>query len=218
MDKGSDDVSLMKIDLQDFADSCSSLTVRAVHNYWAKKAAASKLPLLQKFWYDKPWARLVDLTKLQHQDSSSDEEEGIPFQGKDSPQAQHHRKKAMDVQAVHDRLNHARCLHNSNVCAHGSHPRSFAVQHLTSDCVAATQGCSNLRHHDRLCHDLDLKLACSSLCSTLPSYEPLVSRSSRCSPWIPHQKTEDWAVCAVKAVFCSLPSYSEVQTCNSSLA
>jgi len=48
--------------IQDFANSFPSLTVRAVHNYWAKKAAASKLPLLQRFWYDKPWARLVALT------------------------------------------------------------------------------------------------------------------------------------------------------------
>lgn len=95
--------------LQDFGNAFPSLTVRAVHNYWAKKAGASKLPLLQRFWYDKPWGRLADLAKLTQQDSSSDEEDGIPFQGKDSPTREtHHRKKAMDLVDVEDRLHHAR--------------------------------------------------------------------------------------------------------------
>ena len=93
--------------VQEFGGTYPSLTVRAVHNYWALKAAASKMPLLQKFWYDKPWARLVALTNQPKQDSSSDEEDGIPFQGKDSPKT-HHRQKALDPHEVEDRLLHAR--------------------------------------------------------------------------------------------------------------
>ena len=96
--------------VQDLGDSYPSLTVRSVHNYWAKKAAASKLPLLQRFWYDKPWERLLALTKPPTDDSSSEEEDDIPFQGKDSeglPKV-HHRKKAMDIGDVEERLRHAR--------------------------------------------------------------------------------------------------------------
>lgn len=96
--------------MQDLGDKYPSLTVRAAHNYWAKKAAASKLPLLQRFWYDKPWERLLALTKPLADDSSSGDEDGIPFQGKDSEGVHrvHHRKKAMDIEDIKERLRHAR--------------------------------------------------------------------------------------------------------------
>ena len=114
-----------------------------MHNYWAKKAAASKLPLLQKFWYDKPWARLVALTKQPQEDSSSDEEGGIPFQGKDSPKT-HHRKKAIAVQDVEDRLNHARYAGLGSPIFYAIYHAQASVQAINVTCLAVRKLFSTL--------------------------------------------------------------------------
>ena len=93
--------------VQAFSEEFSSLTVRAVHNHWAKKASASKLPLLQRFWYDKPWARLLARNAGAQADSDSDSDDGIPFQGKDTPKVAA-RGRALDMEDAEDRLHTAR--------------------------------------------------------------------------------------------------------------
>lgn len=93
--------------MQEVGDEFSSLTVRAVHNYWAKKAASSKLPLLQRFWYDKPWARSLARANPSGWESDSGSDDGIPFQGKDSPRL-FTRGRTIDIDEVEDRLYSAR--------------------------------------------------------------------------------------------------------------
>lgn len=96
--------------MQDFGDEFPSLTVRAVHNYWAMKAGASKLPLLQRFWYDKPWARVLARSSRKQSDSDSDSDDDIPFQGKDDapPRRARGRQRTLDLEEVEDRLHAAR--------------------------------------------------------------------------------------------------------------
>ena len=44
----------------------------------------------------------------QEETSSSDDDSALPFQGKDSPKAAHHRKRQMELEEIHDRLHIAR--------------------------------------------------------------------------------------------------------------
>lgn len=68
---------------QDFGDDIASLTVRAAHNYWAQKAAKSKTPLLQCFWFDKRWARQNAVKSRKEELLDVESDDGIPFQGKE---------------------------------------------------------------------------------------------------------------------------------------
>lgn len=82
-----------------------------MHNHWAKKAAASTLPLLQRFWYDKPWAWALARSNREEAESDSESDNGVPFQGKDSAPRPSLRGRArlLDLDEIEDRLHIARC-------------------------------------------------------------------------------------------------------------
>ena len=93
--------------LQDFGHEHNSLSLRAAHNYWAQKAGKSKTPLLQRFWYDKRWARQNALMTRREEHGDSDDSHGVPFQGKETPRKAA-RGRTLAVDDVRSRLLAAR--------------------------------------------------------------------------------------------------------------
>ena len=94
--------------MQDLSEDFSSLTIRAAHNYWAQKAAKSKTPLLQCFWFDKRWAK-QNAVKTRREDHSEDEsDDGIPFQGKEEPRRAKGRGRQLTNDEIRSRLFAAR--------------------------------------------------------------------------------------------------------------
>ena len=108
---------LRSANVQDFGRDYNSVQLRAAHKYWSQKAANSQTPLLQRFWYDKRWARQNALkTRREEADDDDSSDDDLPFQGKNSPRKLGPRGRLLSSEDVRQRLLIARYLFACGFC------------------------------------------------------------------------------------------------------